>query len=204
MTFKANGLEFSVCSDPSANSDPCLTLFSLEGILEVTKSDVEFAISHPTSQERDNLQSDIIHFPTFELPIMTRQVENILRNELDSGMFADMWKSALQNPDISPLTVGEMIILVPNDKAIKTSLLPSEFNPEILEHVVKDFPVQKHVLSSHLIIREREIPDRIMENLPEYYEIIKVNLAGKNVVFHREDAKGGRSKFKIVNSVHLV
>ena len=78
-----------------------------------------------------------------------------------------------------------MIVLVPSNRALDR-LIP-DLNPAMPNPLLTDVALMNQIVQSHIMTREGRIPKIIFDNLPEYQEIIKVNLRGDNVVFHRED-----------------
>ena len=90
------------------------------------------------------------------------------------------------------LFLDEMMVLVPSDAAMKR-LVP-ELKEEVSDPLENDLILQQNILSNHIIIHEGSIPPQLWERLPEYMEVIKINMRGENVVFHRENGADGKSK----------
>ena len=88
-----------------------------------------------------------------------------------------------------------MMVMVPSSMALNR-LIP-DLKHGIPDPLVEDIPLLRHIVSNHLIIREGVVPAKIFSKLQEFHEIIKVNMRGKNIVFHREETKGGGSKYLI-------
>ena len=86
-----------------------------------------------------------------------------------------------------------MMILIPLDASLN-ALIPSDLEPSIPNPLFEDIPLMQQIVSNHLVIREGVIPERVFQNREEYREIVKINMRGNNVIFHREDLKGGDSK----------
>ena len=85
------------------------------------------------------------------------------------------------------------MVMVPSTRALDR-LIP-DLKTGIPNPLEEDIPLIQHIVSNHLIIREGVVPAKIFNKLQEFHEIIKVNMRGKNIVFHREETKGGGSKF---------
>ena len=92
------------------------------------------------------------------------------------------------------ISLGEMIIIAPTDAAFGRFV--PELKAEVPNPLFKDYALMKYILANHIIIREGSIPQRILDSLPEYYEFIKINLAGRTSVFHIELDKDGNSMLK--------
>lgn len=84
-----------------------------------------------------------------------------------------------------------MIVLVPSDAAFRR-LIP-ELKPNVPSPLLKDIPLMQHIMSGHVIVQEGTIPSSLLRDLPEYIEIVKVNLRGQSVVFHREEDRDRQS-----------
>lgn len=123
----ANGIEVRDCQ--IVEEDKCVKIYDLDGVLEVTLSDVQFSISHPSDKRvPEDVDDDVVEdqvdmakeddddgeivFRHFELPMITSKIEDILRNEIEGNVFADMWKAVLDDADTLPLNVGEFSTII--------------------------------------------------------------------------------------------
>lgn len=89
----------------------------------------------------------------------------------------------------------EMMILVPTDSSLRR-VIP-ELKDTIPDPLMNDLRLQQYILSNHIIIHEGTVPTELLASLPEYLEVIKINMAGVNVVLHRENLdESGESVYK--------
>ena len=79
-----------------------------------------------------------------------------------------------------------MMVIVPKDGSL-ANLLPPLVSG-MPDPLTEDIQLMQFLVSSHIIVRAGTIPKSVFERVPEYTEIIKINLQGENVIFHKEDA----------------
>ena len=88
----------------------------------------------------------------------------------------------------------ELLILMPRSSALR-DLIPSNLNPSVPDPLSADPTLQRHILTHHIVARGGSVPQKILNDLPEYFEVVKVSLAGTQVVIHREEGSDGESEY---------
>ena len=105
--------EFSAHEDEDDETTCSVRAFVVDGVLEVDESDLD--VGAPALVDLDALVDErngedgdsSIRFPKFELPALTEELAAAMEEEMDAGVFVDMWRRVAQHSQTITVEIGK-------------------------------------------------------------------------------------------------